>query len=283
MLVLNTIKDIQNQVFEWKKQGFKIGFVPTMGSLHEGHLDLVKRSKESCDVTVVSIFVNATQFNDASDFEKYPRDLTNDSLLLDGLADVVFAPSHGEMYGGEKSAFLKFDFGSLESVMEGRFRAGHFNGVGTVVSKLFNIVQPDVAIFGQKDIQQFAIINQLVKDLSFPVTLVCHPIIRDEGGLALSSRNKRLSNEGLVKSRSLNKTLIEVKTKLIDQLSIVEAIKQGGLFLAKETAFKLDYLEVVDMITLQPKKDIKVGDTIAICIAAYIEDVRLIDNLIVTF
>ena len=283
MLVLNTVKDVRNQVFEWKKEGLKVGFVPTMGSLHDGHIELVKRSNEACDKTVVSIFVNATQFNDVSDFEKYPRDLDKDIALVENVADVVFAPSHSEMYGDEKVPTLKFDFGSLETVMEGRFRAGHFNGVGTVVSKLFNVVQPDIAVFGQKDIQQYAIIDQLVRDLSFPVTLICHPIIRNENGLALSSRNKRLSEEGLVKAQRIFKTLEDVKKRIMDQCSVSDSVKGSCLFLLEEPVFKLDYLEVVDAKTLQPIETVNSGDKIAICVAAFIEDVRLIDNLLVTF
>lgn len=279
MLVVEKIPEVQDIVKKWRLEGLKVGFIPTMGSLHNGHLELVKRSKKECDKTVVSIFVNKTQFNDASDYDKYPRDLEKDILFLKDYADVVFAPTHEEMYSG--ASLLHMNFGSLETVMEGRFRPGHFNGVGLVVSKLFNIVQPDIAIFGQKDLQQFAIINQLVNDLCFPIQLICHPIVRNEKGLALSSRNSRLSPQALDLSIHLYATLKKVEQLIKDGETTENCTIKGLNYFNTVAGFTIDYLEIVDAKTLQSATKITKGTTIAICIAAFIEEVRLIDNLLV--
>lgn len=279
MLVVEKISEVQYTIRKWRLEGFTVGFVPTMGSLHNGHLELVKRSKKECDKTVVSIFVNKTQFNDPSDYDKYPRNLTKDTDFLKEDADLVFAPLHEEMYSG--TPLLSMNFGSLETVMEGRFRPGHFNGVGLVVSKLFNIVQPDVAVFGQKDLQQFAIIHQLVNDLCFPIQLICHPIVRNEKGLALSSRNSRLSSEALDLSIHLYATLKKVEQLLLDGETIENGASKGLSYFNSVEGFTIDYLEIVDATTLQPLTKTTSGTTLAICIAAFIEEVRLIDNLLV--
>lgn len=281
MLVLDTIEAIQHQIFEWKKQGLTIGFVPTMGSLHEGHVELVRTSNSACDKTVVSVFVNATQFNDASDFQKYPRDIDADIDQLADLADIIFTPSHEEMYSNGIPS-VHFNFGALETVMEGKYRAGHFNGVGTVVSKLFNIVQPDKAVFGQKDIQQYAIIQQLVRDLSFPIELICNSIIRNEKGLALSSRNKRLSVKGEEVALQLYKAINIVGDRLKSSSKISEAYHLGLECIKEEQDITLDYLEIVDAKTLHEVTSIQKGDEIVICIAAFVDDVRLIDNLLLS-
>ena len=194
MQIFNTISSLQNFLNSERIKGKSISFVPTMGALHTGHLSLIEASKKQNDLTVCSIFVNPTQFNNAHDLSVYPRTLEADCQMLESIGcDAVFAPSAEEMY--PQLPQIKFDFGDLERVMEGQFRPGHFNGVGIVVSKLFNIVQPDNAYFGQKDLQQCAIVNRLVKDLSFSLILNICPTQRETDGLAMSSRNRNLSPE----------------------------------------------------------------------------------------
>ena len=194
MQVFNEIEPLKAFIKGKRKEGRTVGLVPTMGALHAGHLSIIEASKAENDITICSIYVNPTQFNNPSDLQKYPRTLDKDTKSLEIVeCDVLFYPNNDEMYSG--SSLLKFDFGHLDKVMEGRFRPGHFSGVGLVVSKLFNIVEPDVAYFGQKDWQQFTIIRQLVDELKFNLKLQVIPTHREVDGLAMSSRNLRLSSE----------------------------------------------------------------------------------------
>ena len=278
MILCKTKKEVFRVVSDWKKEGAVIGFVPTMGSLHEGHLSLVKACKSSGYKTVLSIFVNPTQFNDASDFEKYPRELEQDLSLVQGFVDAVFVPSDSEMY--IDAPLLTFQFGKLETVMEGKFRPGHFNGVGIVVSKLFNIIQPDVAFFGQKDLQQCAVVEQLVRDLSFPIKIVRHPIIRESDGLAMSSRNKRLSVEERKIATIVFKALLAVEAAIQRGDSIAISRQKGLEVLKEEPLFRLDYLEVVDSITLESVNQ-KHKNNLAVCIAVFLGEIRLIDNILI--
>jgi pantoate--beta-alanine ligase len=253
-----------------------IGLVPTMGALHQGHISLLNASKEENDLTVCSIYVNPTQFNNSSDLEKYPRTLEADLNLLEKHGcDVVFAPSNSEMY--EAPSAIKFDFGELDKVMEGQFRPGHFSGVALVVSKLFHIVAPDVAYFGQKDFQQFKIIEQLVDELKFDLKLRCMPILREDDGLAMSSRNQRLTPEQRKKSIVLFKSLILAKERLAkgqSLSSVKDQIKQNC-----ETAdVKLEYLELANAKNLKLTENVT-GETVLL-IAGYVGEVRLIDNIL---
>jgi pantoate--beta-alanine ligase len=250
-----------------------------MGALHDGHLKLVERAKSECDLVVCSIFVNPTQFNNADDLARYPRTLDEDSILLERVGtDVIFSPSVAEMY--PQPAILTLNFGSLETVMEGASRPGHFNGVGLVVSKLFHMVQPDRAYFGQKDLQQVAVIRQLIRDLNFTLELIRCDTVREADGLAMSSRNRLLSTEERTKAPILFQALTLAKNRLLEGATPQEA--QGAVrnFVAQEPAFTLDYIEVVNADTLQPVVELQAPGQTALCLAAQLGHVRLIDNIV---
>jgi len=281
-MLKTTIKELRDKVKAWKKEGLTVGLVPTMGALHEGHLSLIKKSVETCDKTIVSIFVNPIQFGPSEDLDKYPRTLDSDlELCKNAGADVVFAPSANEMYG-EGAFQLSNDF--LTYVIPpffyvnklcGKSRMGHFDGVCTVVMKLFNIVQPDFAFFGQKDAQQLIIIKKMIKDLNIPVTIVACPIIRDENGLALSSRNKYLSEEGKENALVLNKILTNIKACYNKDITDVEALSETALAFLNEH-HELEYIEFVDKNTLEGKT--VADDDTLVLIALKTDNVRLIDN-----
>ncbi|MGV3541311.1 MAG: pantoate--beta-alanine ligase [Rufibacter sp.] len=278
MLQLSSLTDIKQHSDQLRRQGIRIGFVPTMGALHEGHLSLIRAAKSQNDITVCSIFVNPTQFNNAEDYRLYPRLVQSDALLLaEAGCDVLFAPTAEEMY--RQKAKLTFDFGDLERVMEGMHRPGHFNGVATVVSKLFHLVKPHQAFFGQKDLQQFAIIRQLVEDLSFDLELVCFPIIREADGLAMSSRNRRLTPEQRALAPKLYEALLLLQENL-SSLPVAEARQRAEAFLRDEPGIQLEYLEVVDAQTLQPVQEVAQKRQVALCLAAFLGEVRLIDNIV---
>ena len=280
MHVLRTVTQISEFINQKRIEGINsIGLVPTMGALHSGHLSLVNNSLLSNDLTVVSIFVNPTQFNNKKDFEKYPITTKNDvHLLTKAGCDVVFMPTKEEMYSD--SSVLKLNFGYLDSIMEGSSRPGHFSGVGTIVSKLLNIVKPNKAYFGQKDLQQVAVIKELVKSLSFQVTIVSCEIERDDKGLALSSRNSRLSKHGLNEAQKLNILLKDLITTIQGTASSVETDKKIQSFKKENHEIHIEYLKIVDSNSLQEIKSYNDSTSKAICIAAFIEDVRLIDNMI---
>ncbi|MFB9862946.1 pantoate--beta-alanine ligase [Rufibacter immobilis] len=278
MLQLSSLSDIRQHTEMLRQQGKRIGFVPTMGALHEGHLSLIKAAKSQNDITVCSIFVNPVQFNNAEDYKLYPRLPEKDAQLLAQVGcDVLFLPTADEMY--KQKAKLTFDFGELERVMEGAHRPGHFNGVATVVSKLFHLVKPHQAFFGQKDLQQFAVVQQLVQDLSFDLELVCYPIIREEDGLAMSSRNRRLTPEQRALAPRLYQALQFLNSKL-ETLPIEEAKKETETFLRSFEEIKLEYLEVVHAKSLQPLEYLAEGEPVALCLAAFLGEVRLIDNIL---
>jgi pantoate--beta-alanine ligase len=274
-----TTKEALNLLLQEKKnKGEIIGFVPTMGALHDGHLSLITTAKTYCSVIVCSVFVNPTQFNNVKDLEKYPRTLEKDTQLLENIGcDILFCPDESELY--PKKTELTFNFGALENVLEGEFRPGHFNGVGLVVSKLFNIVLPHHAFFGQKDLQQFLIINRLVEDLCFNITLHCCAIKRESDGLAMSSRNVRLNHEfraiapQIYKSLELGKKLIHEKIKFED------IYKQISEFYLNHN-IQLEYYKIVNAENLSEIKEIQFNQKIAICVACVIDEVRLIDNII---
>ncbi|HXE75394.1 MAG TPA: pantoate--beta-alanine ligase [Candidatus Xenobia bacterium] len=279
MKTLTTIAEMQTAVAGLRGLGQRIGFVPTMGALHEGHLSLVRRSKQETDVTVVSIFVNPAQFGPHEDYLRYPRDLERDSaLLLREGADLLFAPSVEEMYPNDFQSYVSVE--RVATPFEGQFRPGHFRGVATVVLKLFNIVQPHRAYFGQKDAQQCAVVRQLVRDLSLPVEIIVCPIVREPDGLAMSSRNAYLKPDerqaALVLSRSLARAreLIEAGERRAEVLA-----QQVRNVIEQEPKARIDYVGVADADTFEAR-DTLAGRTV-IALAVWIGGARLLDNLIV--
>lgn len=270
---------------EWQKnwlQALKtdktIGFVPTMGALHEGHLELIRASKKSTDFTVVSIFVNPIQFNSQEDFEKYPILTSQDlDLLQKEKVDFVYLPNQESIY--PEKPIINLDFGNLERVLEGKFRPGHFSGVGIIVSKLFNIIRPNIAFFGQKDLQQVAIIKKIVTDLSFPLKVSIVPTVREKDGLALSSRNMRLSIEEREKALILFNNLEFAKNELLAGNKWLAVRKQIIHAFKDEPLAKLDYFELVDPETFQVFEEFDRSKKSSICVASFIGNVRLIDNL----
>lgn len=280
MEILQSAAALQAQTEKWRRAGQRIGLVPTMGALHEGHLRLVQAAAADNDVVVVSIFVNPTQFNNPDDFRLYPRLPEADAALLGPAGcTALFLPPTEEMY--PQPSLLRFDFGPLEQVMEGAHRPGHFNGVATVVSKLFHLSRPHRAYFGQKDLQQVAIIRQLIADLSFDLELIVFPTVREPDGLAMSSRNRRLPAEARKIAPQLYKAL-QVGEKLVQKGQGVASIKEQVLAsLTAEKTIRVEYFEIVDAQTLQPVISVAPGQKVALCIAAWLTEVRLIDNLLV--
>jgi pantoate--beta-alanine ligase len=278
MQVFHTIQDLRKNLATLHLQGKSIGFVPTMGALHQGHLELVKRAMQENDCVVCSIYVNPTQFNNPEDLAKYPRILEEDKIMLQNMGcHILFAPTDAEMY--PKPTQTKFQFGNLEMVMEGKFRAGHFNGVATVVSKLFHIVMPHKAYFGQKDLQQYLIIKSLVEDLAFPIELVCCPIVRESNGLAMSSINRRLSSHEQEIAAHLFKAL-KIAEKQLKNASISQIKTNVTEYLAQIPEIEVEYFEIVDAENLA-SIELPTPKAIAFCIAAFVGGVRLIDNILV--
>ena len=278
MYVFKTVESLQSHVLRIKSQGLKVGFVPTMGALHNGHLSLIEKAKKTADITVCSIFVNPTQFNDANDLKKYPVTIEQDiNLLISANTDVLFLPSVNEIYPENIDTSVDLDFGTLDKLMEGEHRPGHFAGVAQVVKRLLDIVQPNVLFMGQKDYQQFCICRNMIQQFGLPVDIVMCPIVREKDGLAMSSRNIRLSDE----QRKIANKIHEILSKLsnnfdIDKLSVLKSNATNSL--NKIPEFRLDYLEIADGETLLPAT--KLSKSIIVCIAVYLGDIRLIDNLI---
>ena len=277
MKVVHTIKDLQAELSALKAQGKKVGLVPTMGALHAGHASLVKRSVSENGVTVVSVFVNPTQFNDKNDLEKYPRTLEADCSLLEECgAALVFAPSVSEMYPEPDTR--QFSYAPLDIVMEGAFRPGHFNGVCQIVSKLFDAVQPDRAYFGEKDFQQLAIIREMVRQLNYSLEIVGCPIVREEDGLALSSRNKRLSAEERENALNISRTLFKSRNFSATH-TVSETQKMVEDAIEAAPGLRLEYFEIVDGNTLQKINDWENTSYAVGCITVFCGEVRLIDNI----
>lgn len=278
MQVVHTKNELVNLIDNLKKEGKTIGFVPTMGALHNGHISLVKESKKHTGATVVSIFVNPTQFNDPEDLKRYPRTLEKDVELLKTVdCDIVFAPSVEEIYP-EKDV-RKFDFGYLESVMEGARRPGHFNGVGQVVSRLFDIVKPDKAFFGMKDFQQVAIIKNMVCQLKSNVEIVPCPIIRQENGLALSSRNSLLDEEHKKNAPHIQ-AILKKGRNLVSQMGVSELKKWITDEINSNPYLEVEYVEIVDDTTLKVIESWEEKGTKVVCVAVYAGEIRLIDNIV---
>lgn len=279
-MLVHTIDEVKNTVKEWK--GLKVGLVPTMGALHEGHLSLIKKAKETCDKVVVSVFVNPIQFGPSEDFDKYPRTLDKDMELCNSVGvDLVFAPTPKEMYGegnrlsNDTLTYVCPPFFYVNKLC-GKTRVGHFDGVCTVVLKLFNIVQPNYGFFGQKDAQQVIIIKKMVKDLNVPIEIIQCPIVREESGLALSSRNKYLSEEGKKDALVLSQILKNIKVCYQKGITDVSALKETAYSYLTDK-HDMEYLEILDRNTLEEKSNAD-RESIAL-IACRVEGVRLIDNI----
>lgn len=282
-MLIHTIAEVREQVKNWKREGLTIGLVPTMGALHAGHKSLIDKSVAKCDKTVVSVFVNPIQFGPNEDLDKYPRTLDADyKLCNEAGVDIVFAPSPKEMYG--EGHILSNDF--LTYVIPpyfyvdklcGKSRIGHFDGVCTVVNKLFNIVQPDYAFFGQKDAQQLIIIKKMVHDLNIPIEIIPCPIVREESGLAMSSRNKYLSVEDKEHALALSKILFNIKACYNKGITDVSALKETA-YSYLNSRHELEYLEFRDENNLEEKTI--ADDNTRVFIAVKIGNVRLIDNIL---
>ena len=275
MIVVETIKKLKQELEKYNSKN--IGFVPTMGALHSGHISLVERCVKENDICVVSVFVNPTQFNDKADLERYPRTEEADKKLLEAAGcDIVFMPQVEEMYPEEDTRV--FNFGSIETVMEGKYRPGHFNGVAQIVSKLFDAVEPTRSYFGEKDFQQVAIIRDMVRQLNLPVEIIACPIIREESGLARSSRNELLSAEERKKaaliSQVLSKSVNFAKEMSVDEVKnwVIDQFKT-------DEVFRMDYYDIVDGNSLQSVSSWDESDYIVGCIAVYCGKIRLIDNI----
>ena len=277
MLLFKKVDELQEYLSKQSVKGLQIGYTPTMGALHQGHASLVKKAKAENDISVCSIFVNPTQFNDPADLEKYPRTEAEDiDLLAQSGNDVVFYPSVEEVY--PKDLIIPtFDFGPIDKVMEGFYRPGHFDGVVEVVYRLLDITKPDRLYMGQKDFQQFTLIYHMLQQMKSKTKLVVCPIIREEDGLALSSRNVRLTAENRKKAPIISKTLRSLNDWL--QKDSVRKVKEKAIALLSEIPdFKPEYLDIVDGYTLQPISDYEESPYIVACAAIWTGEIRLIDN-----
>ncbi|RUM60382.1 MAG: pantoate--beta-alanine ligase [Persephonella sp.] len=275
--LIKSISEMKEIVKDLKIEGLSIGFVPTMGYLHEGHISLMECSKRENDITIVSIFVNPIQFGKNEDFDKYPRDIERDLKICKEVGvNYLFNPSQKEMYPKGYSTFVIVE--GLTEKLCGAFREGHFRGVTTVVNKLFNIVKPDRAYFGKKDYQQLKVIERMVKDLNMDIEIIGCPIVREADGLALSSRNKYLSPEERKSALSISKALFKAKKKFeageTDPYKLIKLIKN---VINSYPYTRIQYVEIVDSETLEPKTKVEKGDIIAV--AVFVGDTRLIDNI----
>jgi pantoate--beta-alanine ligase len=278
MLIFTKIRDLKAFINAQKAKGKVIGFIPTMGALHKGHISLIEASKGTCDVTVASIFVNPTQFNDKKDLDRYPRTPQKDAnMLKEAGCDALFMPEVAEMYPLKDER--AFDFGTLDKVLDGAHRPGHFNGVAQIVSKLFDAVEPHKAFFGNKDLQQVLIIKALVKKLRFEIEIVACPILREEDGLAMSSRNTLLSQEKRKAANIIPQLMFETKELKAEGKSVGEIKNYVQLELSKDKIYKLDYFEICDGDNLQSLTSFSQSKVPVALIACFVGKIRLIDNL----
>ncbi|WP_339062763.1 pantoate--beta-alanine ligase [Tepidibacillus marianensis] len=280
MEIISSIQQIRLRVEDEKKEGIRIGLIPTMGFLHRGHQSLIERARKECDIVIVSIFVNPIQFGPNEDYGRYPRNMARDKAVAkEAGADLIFAPTVEEIYPTQLKTYV--DVNDLTSQLCGKSRPGHFRGVTTVVSKLFHIISPDRAYFGLKDAQQVAVITQMVKDLNFPVTIVACPLIREEDGLALSSRNVYLSTDEREQAIVLYQSLNMAKEMILAGEVSVERIKQNIKDKIKSQSLsRIDYIEVLSFPSLQEVNTIEQFGQTIIALAVWFGNTRLIDNLI---
>jgi len=283
MHIFENIIDVKNFLKEKTDSGNSIGFVPTMGALHEGHSSLIKLANKENDITVCSIFVNPKQFNNKEDLDKYPRTLTNDINILSKLnCDVVFTPSTEEMYS--EPIKENFDLGELENILEGEFRKGHFKGVAIVVKRLLDIILPDKAYFGKKDYQQLLIVKKLVKLEKMPVEIIACDTVRENDGLAMSSRNKRLNSSQRKEAATIYQTLLKVEKLCKEKTLSLENIKKRVYDdINSLSTIELEYFEILNPENLKPLESVNTGITAIACIAVYAGKVRLIDNIIFNY
>ncbi|CAN5412646.1 pantoate--beta-alanine ligase [soil metagenome] len=279
MIIEKTVSGLQQKLHEMRADKLKIGFVPTMGALHQGHISLVERAKKENNKVVVSIFVNPTQFNNPEDLKKYPRMPEKDfEMLRNAGADLIFFPDENEMYPTGKGGKQDFDFGKLEEVMEGKFRPGHFKGVGQVVSRLFEIVDADKAYFGEKDFQQLAVIRELVRQKKFRVHIKGCPTVREPDGLAMSSRNLLLTTEMRVEATKISQALFYIRDHM--KTKSIASLKADAILLIERTGkLKVEYLEVADEQTLEPVDALIATKKYRCLTAVQSGNIRLIDNV----
>ncbi len=277
MKVVHTTNDLQSLLQDARNEGKSVGLVPTMGALHAGHASLVKRAVKENDVTVISIFVNPTQFNDLNDLQKYPRTLEADCRLLECAgASIVFAPSVEEIYPQPDTR--QFNFAPLDTVMEGPRRPGHFNGVAQIVSRLFELVKPDRAYFGEKDFQQLAIIRDMVRQMQLSLEIVSCPIVREADGLALSSRNALLSSSERVQALAISQTLF-ASLNYAKEHSLIQTKQYVEKCITEAAGLELEYFEIVDALSMQTISEWTGAEKIQGCITVHCGSVRLIDNI----
>lgn len=279
MRIFKTKKELQDYLETARFNQQKIALIPTMGALHAGHISLLNYAKPLSDITVCSIFVNPTQFNDPKDLEKYPRPIEQDIALLEAAnCTILFLPTVEEMYPDQDEKW-HINLQGLDEIWEGKMRPGHFQGVTQVVYKLFNLVQPDIACFGQKDFQQVMVIEQMIKEKALPITIALCPIIRDDNGLALSSRNMRLSEQGKQQALALFRTLQFIKNN-VQKIDLPELKKMATNQLETSDGIALEYLAICETTTLQEATVIENNKQYVALVTARVEDVRLIDNMI---
>lgn len=280
MIIIRNKIELGSVLQTQREKGLTIGFVPTMGALHEGHISLLKEAQQQSNFTVCSIFVNPNQFNDKADLERYPRTPEKDALMLEKAGcDVLFFPDDNEIYPEEDKRV--FDFGHLDKVLDGAHRPGHFNGVAQVVSRLFDIVEPNKAFFGLKDYQQLKIIEVLTKQLNLKVQIVPCPILREKDGLAMSSRNMLLNKEEREASKLIPLLLTDAKSLLMQGIPMSEIKRITQEKLAKNPLYKLDYLELCDAANLQSLNSLNITLKSIILVACFVGKIRLIDNLVI--
>lgn len=278
MEIIYDIQQLRKYLNHIKREEKTIGFAPTMGALHNGHIELINASTKENDITICSIFVNPTQFNNPKDLENYPRDTNHDiEKLKKANCDVLFIPTVESMY--EKGFILNFHFGYLEEIMEGKCRPGHFKGVGLIVAKLFNLTQPNRAYFGAKDLQQLTIIRKLTDELLFDIEIIPVETVRESDGLAMSSRNRLLSKEKRISAIDLYRALSTAKRKLIDGESVDKVQNHIEEYFKKESRIELEYFEIVNTADLQKITKIEDKSEVSLCIAGHLGKVRLIDNI----
>jgi len=277
MKIIDNIKEMQSYSEKLRKDGSSISFVPTMGALHNGHLKLIEEAKELGDITIVSIFVNPAQFGPGEDLNNYPRDFGKDSEKLNAMGvDILFFPKSNDMYPRDHKTYVEVE--ELQKPLCGQFRPGHFKGVATVVLKLFNIVKPHFAVFGEKDYQQLQIIKKMVIDLRLDITIVAHPLVREDDGLAMSSRNVYLNKDYRMRALSISRALIEIKDLFDCGINdSVKLCKRGREILNNSSIEDIDYLDIVDKDNLITKDTVISGDIVAV--AVRLEGARLIDNI----
>ena len=279
MKIADSIELLTSTVQQWREQGLCIGFVPTMGNLHAGHIALVKKAKLKCDKVVVSIFVNPLQFNEADDFAAYPITMEEDQAkLVNAQADLLFLPTSDAIYPGGQASISKVSVPVLSDMLEGECRPGHFDGVATVVNKLFNLVRPNIAFFGQKDFQQLMVIQKMVSDLCIPVQVVSVPTQREKDGLAMSSRNSRLTPEQREQAAHLHTVLMQLASELQSSTESVAELEQRAMLRLERAGFQPEYVSLRRVSNLQPVTHLERSSIILA--AARLGDVRLIDNLI---